>query len=72
MIITKPKRLIRRKEVERRTTLSRSKIYQLMNESLFPRAILLGSKSVAWIESEVEEWISARIANSRQLSKEAI
>lgn len=61
-----PKILIRRKEVERLTTLSRSRIYALMQQGLFPKNIALSSMSVAWIEAEVQEWIAARIAEFRR------
>ncbi|WP_411569287.1 helix-turn-helix transcriptional regulator [Shewanella sp. SM87] len=27
----------------------------------FPKAVKLGSRSVAWVESEVQEWILERI-----------
>jgi len=27
----------------------------------FPKAVQLGSRSVGWIEAEIEEWIVARI-----------
>ncbi|RUR15818.1 AlpA family transcriptional regulator [Legionella sp. km535] len=60
-----PPKLIRRKKVEERTTLSCSRIYALMKEGLFPKPVTLGSMSVAWIESEVDEWIAARINESR-------
>ncbi len=58
--------LIRRKEVERLTTLSRSRIYALMAQGNFPKSISLGSMSVAWVEAEVHEWIAARIAEFRK------
>lgn len=61
-----PKILIRRKEVERQTSLSRSRIYALMQEGLFPSSVSLGSMSVAWVESEIQEWIAARLADFRQ------
>lgn len=61
--------LIRRKEVERLTTLSRSRIYALMAQNAFPKSVSLGSMSVAWIESEVRDWIAARIAEFRQSSE---
>lgn len=61
-----PKFLIRRKEVERQTSLSRSRIYALMQEGLFPGSVSLGPMSVAWVESEVQEWIAARIAEFRK------
>ncbi len=58
--------LIRRKEVERLTSLSRSRIYTLIKQNAFPKPISLGSMSVAWIESEIQEWIAARIAEFRK------
>lgn len=61
-----PLALIRRKDVEKITTLSRSRIYHLMQQGQFPKPISLGTMSVAWIESEVQEWVSARIAEFRK------
>ncbi len=58
--------LIRRKEVERLTALSRSRIYALMAVGDFPKPVQLGAMSVAWVEAEVREWISSRIADSRK------
>lgn len=59
------RRLLRLKHVKERTGMGRSTIYTRIREGAFPRAISLGGASVAWIESEVEEWISARIEDSR-------
>lgn len=61
-----PKILIRRKDVERLTTLSRSRIYALMADGTFPKSISLGPMSVAWVESEVLDWIKERINDSRK------
>jgi prophage regulatory protein len=61
--------LIRRKEVERMTGLSRSRIYAMMAEGTFPKPIVLGAKSIAWIESEVQKWIRARIVASRSYTE---
>lgn len=58
--------LIRRKEVERLTALSRSRIYDLMKQGLFPKPVALGSMSDAWLEIEIREWIASRIADSRK------
>ena len=58
--------LIRRKEVERLTALSRSRIYALMAAGAFPKPVTLGVMSVAWLETEVREWIASRIADSRK------
>jgi prophage regulatory protein len=58
--------LIRRKEVERLTALSRSRIYELMKQGEFPNPVRLGTMSVAWVEAEIREWIATRIADSRK------
>ena len=58
--------LIRRKEVERLTALSRSRIYELMKQGHFPKPVQLGAMSVAWLEVEIREWIASRIADSRK------
>jgi len=59
--------LIRRKEVERRTALSRSRLYALIKADAFPKPVVIGIMSVAWVEAEVENWINSRIAESRSV-----
>lgn len=56
-----PIRLIRRKEVQQRTGLGASSIYALMQKDMFPKPVTLSIRRVAWIESEIEEWILVRI-----------
>ncbi|WP_083860681.1 AlpA family phage regulatory protein [Chromobacterium haemolyticum] len=64
--------IIRRKQVEARTGLCRSTIYDKLNpnsprhDTNFPKPISLGTGAVGWIESEVTEWIEARILMSRE------
>lgn len=58
--------LIRRKQVEHLTALSRSRIYALMKEGAFPKPINLGVMSVAWVEAEIQSWIAQRITDSRK------
>lgn len=55
-------RFIRRKAVEERTGLARSTIYQMVNEGRFPRPVRLGGRAVAWLETEINDWVDARIA----------
>lgn len=56
--------LIRRKQVEARTGLSRSTIYELIQSGRFPRPVPLVGRTVAWTESSVDKWIAERIAAS--------
>ena len=54
-------RLIKLKEVIEKTSLGRSTIYEFMIKGTFPKQVSLGAKSVAWLESEVDDWIMERI-----------
>jgi prophage regulatory protein len=57
--------LLSRQEVERRTKLSRSSIYDRMAAGTFPLGRRApGEWSVWWVESEVDAWIADRIARS--------
>ncbi len=58
-------RFLRLPEVLARTGLSRSTIYVRLDQGRFPRPVSLGARGVGWIESEVDEWMWARIAASR-------
>lgn len=60
-----PPAILRRPEVEARTGLCRSGIYQKMAEGGFPRPVRLGLRAVGWYESEVSEWIRERVKASR-------
>ncbi len=54
--------LIRLPEVMRKTGMSRSWIYAQMKAGLFPLAINLGARAVAWKQSSVDGWIASREA----------
>lgn len=54
-------RLIRLPEVMDRIPLSRTSIYNRINDGTFPKPIKLGSKSVAWLESSIDEWIASHV-----------
>jgi prophage regulatory protein len=58
-------KLIRLKQVMASTGLSRSYVYTLSNNGTFPKSIQLTERSVAWVEAEVNDWITERIINSR-------
>lgn len=57
--------LLRRKEVQVRTGLARSTIYQHIKAGTFPKPVPLGSRAVGWVESEVSHWIAERIKIAR-------
>ena len=53
--------LIRLPEVQRRTGYSKAWIYRLISQNRFPSAVKIGSRAIAFVENEVDEWISQRI-----------
>jgi len=52
--------IIRRPEVIRRTGISRSHLYFLMNRRRFPASIKLSSRMVGWDQAAVNAWILSR------------
>ncbi|ALY59438.1 TPA: helix-turn-helix transcriptional regulator [Pseudomonas aeruginosa] len=54
-------RIIRLKEVIDSTGLSRSTLYKYISEGTFPKPVSLGDRCVGWVDSEVHDWILARI-----------
>ncbi len=58
-------KILRLPEVKARTGLSRSTIYDRVKAKQFPSQINLGGHSVGWLESEIDEWLEARISASR-------
>ena len=61
--------ILRLPEVKARTGLSRSTIYLRIAERTFPEPISLGTRSVGWIESEIDAWIARRIEQSRRSTR---
>ena len=62
----KAQNLKRLPDVINRVGYSRSTIYQLIAEGRFPKPISLGARAVAWLESDIDEWITQRIDQSRE------
>lgn len=57
--------LIRLSEVVNRTGYCKQWIYKLIKENKFPKQVKIGSRSVAFVESEIDTWIANKIAESR-------
>ena len=58
-------RILRRKQVQELTGLSRSTIYLRIAQGNFPKAVSLGARAVGWLESEIEEWVITRVEMRR-------
>ena len=63
------KRFLRLKEVSNRVGYSRSRIYELVKAGQFPIPLQLGGRAIAWLESDVDTWMDARVAASREKQK---
>ncbi|EIQ59529.1 prophage CP4-57 regulatory family protein [Shigella flexneri 1235-66] len=37
----------------------------MLKEKRFPAAVKIGSRAIAFVESEINEWVNQRIAESR-------
>ena len=57
--------LIRLQEVLKRTGFGKAWIYRLISEGRFPAPVKIGVRAVAFVESEVDEWIQSVIETSR-------
>lgn len=53
--------LIRLPEVLKRTGFGKAWIYRLISEGRFPAPVKIGVRAVAFVESEVDEWIQSVI-----------
>jgi prophage regulatory protein len=58
----RPRRVLKLPQVLARTRLSRSKLYEDIAQGIFPAPIPLGPRAVGWLESEIDDWLDARVA----------
>ena len=61
--------ILRRMQVQARTGLSRSTLYQYVKDGHFPSPVLLGLRAVGWRESDVNHWIDTRVTVTRAARK---
>ena len=59
-VMTMGDRLLRRRQVEEITGMTRSSIYRLMDSGDFPRPVRVGPAAVRWKESEITCWLESR------------
>jgi prophage regulatory protein len=55
-------RLVSLNDAARMTSLSRSMLNRYREKGLFPAAVSLGERRIAFVRQEVEAWIDTRIA----------
>jgi prophage regulatory protein len=65
----RPLAILRLRQVKARTGRSRSSIYADIKAGRFVAPIRIGPRSVGWLAHEIDEWIAARIAESREVSR---
>ncbi|RYF47595.1 MAG: AlpA family transcriptional regulator [Cytophagaceae bacterium] len=65
-------RIFRLKEVVGSTGLARSTIYKYIAEGAFPKPVSLGDRCVGWVDSEVHDWILARVKERDQTEAVAL
>lgn len=61
--------ILRRKQVEQRTGLSRSTLYLKISNKEFPASVSLGARAVGWLEADVDAWLQGRIDASRGVAQ---
>jgi|TARA_B110000263_G_C14842868_1_gene300537 prophage regulatory protein len=66
ILTTSPIIIISNKEVLSRVPYSSVQIWRKENAGEFPRRVKLGANRVGWVESEIESWISSKIAERDQ------
>ena len=60
-----PVRLLRIREVQARTGLSRSTIYAWSADGRFPAPVRLGGRVARWVEAEVDDWLRKWVEKRR-------
>jgi prophage regulatory protein len=53
-------KILRCRDVQEVTGLSRSTIYRMMDRNDFPKATKLGVRAIGWRQSAVNDWIEGR------------
>lgn len=57
--------LLRIADVQARTGISRSQLFELIRRGEFPKPIPLVGRTRAWVESDISAWITNRIEAAR-------
>jgi prophage regulatory protein len=66
--VKRPIRMLRLPQVIDATGLGKTKIYELQAEGAFPMSVKITAHSVAWVEEEVQAWLTARVQANTALN----
>ncbi|EBX9477389.1 AlpA family phage regulatory protein [Salmonella enterica subsp. enterica serovar Abony] len=64
-VVKNKQRLIKTKDVLTRVQRSKAWLYKQLKAGTFPKPVRIGSRSISFVESEVNYWIEERISASR-------
>lgn len=70
--MTSPQKILALAAVQSKTSCGRSFVYQGIKDGTFPKQIRLGARRIGFLESDIDDWIAARVKESRPGSKEAM
>ena len=65
-------KLLRRREVESITGLSRASIYRLIADGDFPRPVKVSAAGVRWRSSDITAWIQSLPLSTSELGSTAV
>ena len=57
----RPIHFLRLPEIPRRVPYSEAHIWRLEKAGKFPRRVRIGANRIAWVESEVNNWVSSKL-----------
>ena len=56
-----PKKFLARQEVMDITSKSYTTLWRDMRDGTFPQTYKIGARRVAWLDSEVQDWVNSKI-----------
>ncbi|MBF0629285.1 MAG: AlpA family transcriptional regulator [Magnetococcales bacterium] len=63
--------VLRLPAVKARTGLSRTSIHMQVTNGTFPKPVKLGLRAIGWLESDIDDWIAQKVAQTCQCSSMA-
>ena len=57
--------ILRLPAVKTKTGLSRTTIYNRVNNGSFPKPIKIGVRAIGWLENDIDKWVAHQLEQSR-------